>query len=89
MIYPTSDELTRGQFNRYELVIAIAKSARLVTDEYVAQRAAAQKLIDERQTEQTLAQLISPEHRDQKAVKIAIGRMVNGEYRMVRRPEED
>ena len=89
MIYPTSDELTRGQFNRYELVIAIAKSARLVTDEYVAQRTAAQKLIDERQTEQTLAQLISPEHRDQKAVKIAIGRMVNGEYRMVRRPEED
>ena len=89
MIYPTSDELTQGRFNRYELVIGIAKSARLVTDEYVAQRAAAQKLIDDRQTEQTLAQLIAPEYRDQKAVKIAIARMVSGEYRMTRRPEED
>ena len=89
MIYPSIDEITKGQYNRYTLCIATAKCARIVTDEYVAQRAAAQKLIDERQTEQTLAQLISPEHRDQKAVKIAIGRMVTGEYRMVRRPEED
>lgn len=89
MIYPTSDELTHGAFNRYELVIGIAKSARLVTDEYVAQRAAAQKLIDDRQTEHTLAQLISPEYRDQKAVKIAIRRMLQGEYRMVRRPEDN
>jgi DNA-directed RNA polymerase subunit K/omega len=89
MIYPTSDELTQGRFNRYELVIGIAKSARLVTDEYVAQRTAAQKLIDDRQTEQTLAQLIAPEYRDQKAVKIAIARMASGEYRMTRRPQED
>jgi protein-tyrosine-phosphatase len=89
MIHPTCDELTHGQFNRYELVIAIAKSARMVTDEYVAQRNRAQKMIDDRQTDHTLAQLISPEYRDQKAVKIAIHRLEDGEYKIVRRPEEE
>ena len=28
MIYPTIEELTKGGFNRYELVIGVAKSAR-------------------------------------------------------------
>jgi DNA-directed RNA polymerase subunit K/omega len=88
MIYPTCDQLTKGQFNRYELVIGIAKSARKVTDEYVAQRNHAQKLIDDRLTDQSLAQLIAPEYRDQKAVKIAIQRLEKGEYNMVRTSEE-
>ena len=38
MLYPTIDELTKGKFNRYQLAIATAKCARLVTDEYVHQR---------------------------------------------------
>ena len=41
MIYPTIDELTQGKFNRYELVIGVAKGARMVTDEYVRMRAEA------------------------------------------------
>lgn len=83
MIYPTCDELTHGQFNRYELVIGIAKCARRVTDEYVAQRAEAQRKIENRETDRPLAQLIDPEYRDQKAVKIAIQRLKSGQYRMV------
>ena len=55
MIYPTIDELTHGDFNRYELVIGVAKCARIVTDEYVAMRAKAQKMIDNRETEKSLA----------------------------------
>ena len=47
MLHPTPDELTHGQFNRYELAVGIAKSARLVTEEYVRQRNEAQKAIDE------------------------------------------
>ena len=27
MIYPTVDELTKGKFNRYELVVGVAKCA--------------------------------------------------------------
>ena len=42
MIYPTIDKLTGGEFNRYELVIGVAKGARIVTDEYVAMRMKAQ-----------------------------------------------
>ena len=42
MIYPTIDQLTKGKFNRYELVVGVAKCARIVTDEYVNMRAEAQ-----------------------------------------------
>ena len=83
MIYPTIDELTHGDFNRYELVIGVAKCARIVTDEYVAMRAKAQKMIDNRETEKSLASLIDPEYKDQKAVKIAISKLTSGRFEMV------
>ena len=83
MIYPTIDELTKGDFNRYELVIGVAKCARIVTDEYVAMRAKAQKMIDNRETEKSLVSLIDPEYKDQKAVKIAISKLTNGRFEMV------
>ena len=82
MIYPTIDELTHGNFNRYELVIGVAKCARIVTDEYVAMRAKAQKMIDNRETEKPLSALIDAEYKDQKAVKIAIAKLNNGRFRM-------
>jgi len=88
MIYPTIDELTHGDFNRYELVIGVAKCARIVTDEYVAMRAKAQKMIDNRETEKSLASLIDPEYKDQKAVKIAISKLTSGRFEMVH-PEKD
>jgi hypothetical protein len=72
MIKPTIAELTKEEMNRYELVIAIAKSARRVTDEYVEQRARAERMVANRETEKSLASLIESEYRDQKAVKIAI-----------------
>ena len=89
MIYPSIAELTKNEFNRYELVIGTAKSARLVTDEYVKEREAAEKMIANRETEKPLSALISPEYRDQKAVKIAIGRMYEGKLKMVRRSDEE
>ena len=87
MIYPTIDELTNGEFNRYELVIGVAKCARIVTDEYVAMRAKAQKMIDNRETEKPLQALIDSEYKDQKAVKIAIAKLCNGRFQMVH-PED-
>ncbi len=88
MIYPTIEELTKGDFNRYELVIGVAKCARIVTDEYVAMRAKAQKMIDNRETEKSLASLIDPEYKDQKAVKIAIAKLKNGRFEMAHPIEE-
>ena len=89
MIYPTINQLTKGNFNRYELVIGVAKCARIVTDEYIAMRTKAQKMIDNRETEKSLAQLIDPEYKDQKAVKIAIAKLDGGRFIMRRPKKED
>lgn len=87
MIYPTVEQLTKGEFNRYELVVGVAKSARIVTDEYIEMKNKMQKLIDNHETEKPLSALIDPEYKDQKAVKIAIGKLVDGRFKMVR-PED-
>ena len=88
MIYPTIDQLSKGEFNRYELVIGVAKGARIVTDEYVEMRAKAQKMIENHETDKPLAALIDPEYKDQKAVKIAIAKIERGEFKLVRGEEE-
>ncbi len=87
MIYPTIAELTKGKFNRYELVVGVAKSARIVTDEYVVQRTNADRMVANRETDKPLASLIDSEYRDKKAVKIAIERLADGRYEM-KKPEE-
>ena len=84
MIYPTIDQLTKGQFNRYELVVGVAKCARIVTDEYIDMRARAQKMIDNHETEKPLAALIDPEYKDKKAVKIAIAKLEEGRFKLTR-----
>ena len=83
MIYPTIDQLTKGKFNRYELVVGVAKCARIVTDEYVNMRAEAQRLIDNHETDKSLSALIDPEYKDKKAVKIAISKLEDGRFKMV------
>ena len=81
MLYPTIHDLTKGKFNRYELAIATAKCARLVTDEYVRQREAAEKQITgNKDTDKPLTAMIDKEYRDEKAVKVAINRIHRGEY---------
>ncbi len=84
MIYPTVEQLTGGEFNRYELVVGVAKCARIVTDEYIEMRTRAQKMIDNHETEKSLSALIDPEYKDQKAVKIAIAKLEDGRFKMVR-----
>lgn len=84
MIYPTVEQLTKGRFNRYELVVGVSKCARIVTDEYVAIRARAQKLIDNRETDKSLAALIPSEYKDQKAVKLAVAKILDGRFELQR-----
>lgn len=84
MIYPTIEQLSKGGFNRYELVVGVAKCARIVTDEYVELKAKAQKMVDNHETDKSVAALIPAEYKDQKAVKIAVARLAEGRYRMVR-----
>ena len=82
MLYPTIDELTKdNQFNRYELALATAKCARLITDEYVRQHDVAEKSqTGNKETDKPINTMIDRELRDEKAVKVAIGRLYRGEY---------
>jgi DNA-directed RNA polymerase subunit K/omega len=88
MIYPTIEQLTKGELNRYELVVGVAKCARIVTDEYIDMRNKAQKMIDNHETEKPLAALIDPEYKDKKAVKIAIAKLEEGRFKLAR-PESE
>lgn len=84
MISPTLEELQeKGKYNRYELVIATSKCARIVTNEYVAQREHAEKLVANKETDKSIAALISREYRDEKAVRTAINRLHSKEYEIV------
>lgn len=87
MITPSIEQLTQGKFNRYALVIATAKCARIVTDEYVAQRELAEKNIADKKTEKTIASQIDKDIRDNKAVENAVQRLYKGEFNVVV-PEE-
>ena len=85
MLYPTIDQLTKDEFNRYELALATAKCARVITDEYVKQREAAEKAATgNKEADRNLINMINKEYRDEKAVKNAISRINSGEYKIVR-----
>ena len=84
MIKPSIEQLTKGEINRYALVIATAKCARIVTDEYVEQREKADRLIANKQTDKPLAALINSDLRDNKAVENAVQRIYSGEYKIVK-----
>ena len=89
MIKPSVEELTQGKFNRFTLVLAAAKSARMVTDEYIAQRETAELMISKKETEKSIAALIPKEDRDDKAVKTAIRRLHVGDYVIHNAPNSD
>ena len=81
MLHPTIEELTKGQYNRYELALATAKCARIVTDEYVQQREAAEKSqTGNKETDRPINTMIDRELRDEKAVHVAVNRLNAGEY---------
>ena len=89
MLYPTINQLTGGQYNRYELVIATAKCARLVTDEYVRQRETAEKAVaGVKDGDKNLCNMIDKEYRDVKAVKVAITHIHAGDFIITPAEEE-
>ena len=82
MIYPTFSELTKDQFNRYQLAVATAKCARIITDEYSTQRKNAEKqLTGNKDIDRPMMEhAVNADYRDRKAVKIAIDKLNDGEY---------
>lgn len=89
IIEPTINALSKGKYNRFTLVIAAAKGARMVTDDYIAQRERAEALISSKETDKPLFALIDADCRDEKAVKVAIERLLNDEYVITNAPKLD
>ena len=89
MIYPTIKELTGEKFNRYQLAIATAKCARIITDEYSTQRKKAEKqLTGNKDVDRPMMEhAVNADYRDRKAVKIAIEKIHGGEY-VIKEKEE-
>ena len=81
MIYPTMQDLTKGKYNRYELAIATAKGARMITDEYVRQRTEAEAAAGGgKDSDRPAANMIDKKLKDEKAVKISIDKIADGEF---------
>ena len=84
MITPNPDQLSQGgKFNRYTLVIATAKCARKLTDEYIRMRYNAEKLISNKETDKNLSALINKDLCEEKAVTLAVNKLYDGEYVIV------
>ena len=85
MLYPTIDQLTKDEFNRYELALATAKCARMLTDEYIRQREAAERsATGNKEYDRNVMNALNKEYREEKAVKNAITRIHNGKYKIIR-----
>lgn len=85
MLRPTIAELTKGEINRYELAVATAKCARAINDEYIKQKEAADKaaLAGKDAATVTVDQVLA----DTKAVRVAIDRIHEGRYKIIKLDE--
>jgi DNA-directed RNA polymerase subunit K/omega len=85
MLHPTIKELTKEEYNRYELTLATAKCARLLTDEYVKQREDIEKsMTGNKESDRNLINSIDKDLKDEKAIKNAITRFHDGRYEIYR-----
>lgn len=89
LIQPSIVELTKDKYNAYTVVIAAAKGARMVTDEYVVQREKADRMVANKETDRPLHTLIESEYRDEKSVKVAVRRLHEGKYLITNAPNLD
>ena len=87
MLRPTIAELTKGEINRYELAIATAKCARAINNEYVKQREAVEKAALAGKDAVTTVS-VDPVLADTKAVRVAIDRIYEGRYNIVKLSDE-
>lgn len=89
MLHPTIEELSKNEFNRYELTIATAKCARILTDEYTKQREEYEKSIAAgKDIDRSLASAIDKDLKDENAIKNAISRFYDGRYEIYRSGED-
>jgi hypothetical protein len=84
MIFPSIEQLTKDTYNRYELVIATAKAARIITEEINERKEEMEKSsgLKDLSPNEKMSQL-QREPRDipeEKPVKSAIHKLFRGEF---------
>jgi DNA-directed RNA polymerase subunit K/omega len=87
MLYPSIQELLTAtakdgeeKLNKYSVVMATAKCARIITNEYIEQRHVAEKKVANKETDKDISALINKDYRDEKAVKNALREMNEGKF---------
>lgn len=95
MLYPSIQELLTAtakegeeKLNKYSVVMATAKCARMITNEYIEQRHIAEKKVANKETEKDIGSLINKDYRDEKAVKNALREMKEGKFEVYLPNEE-
>ena len=91
MLYPTINQLTKDEFNRYELALATAKCARVLTNEYVEKKEAIEKSsTGNKEADRNAMNALNKEYREEKAVKNAITKIHSGTFKIVKtEPSEE
>ena len=88
MLYPSIQELLKvtskengeEKLNKYSLVMATSKCARIITNQYIKERKEAEKKVANKETDKDVSSLINKDYRDEKAVKNALREMKDGEF---------
>ena len=84
MIFPSIEQLTKNKFNRYELVIATEKAARLITDALNEKKEEMEKAAGIKEPSSadkiTQAQKDLKDFPEEKPVKSAIQKIYEGEF---------
>jgi DNA-directed RNA polymerase, omega subunit len=79
MVKPSIEQLTKGKYNRYILVIATAKSARFITDKQNREKDVEQVVPDRFKFD---VEKSAKKYMDEKPVKIAINMLNDGEFKI-------
>ena len=83
MVKPSlANLMEKENINRYTLVVATAKCAREITDDYIRQREYLEKN-GGKDADKSAASVVNPKYRDEKAVKNAIDELYADDYRIV------
>ena len=87
MIFPSIEQLTKDIYNRYELVIATAKVARVITDKLNEKKEEMERIISIRESTSTdkapPAQREIKDFPEEKPVKSAIQKIFEGEFLII------
>lgn len=95
MLYPSIQELLKAtsnengeKLNKYSLVMATAKCARMITNQYIAERKEAERKVANKETDKDVSSLVNKDYRDEKAVKNALKEIKEGEFEIYLPNEE-